>query len=118
MPSNKGAPAVVDACPVPTPEEARYAAILSRAEDVMHDEIAKAIARAFETAASELGAIGSAQDMPAPPEDYFVAVAHQGLFCDLCGAERASLEGGDVSVATAIINNYQGLKDSWAQAGQ
>ncbi len=108
----------MDTCPVPTPEQARYAAILSRVEDVMHDEIAKAIARAFEVAASGLGAIGTAQDMPAPPKDYFVAVAHQGLFCDLCGAERASLEGGDVSVATAIINNYQGLKDSWAQAGQ
>jgi hypothetical protein len=108
----------MDACPVPTPEQARYAAVLSRIEAMMHDKIAQAIDQAFETATSELGAVVSKENMPAPPEAYFVAVAHQRLFCDLCGADSVTLQGGDVSVATAIVNNYQGLKDSWAQAGQ
>lgn len=115
---NKGASDIVNTCPVPTPEEAEYAAILSRIEDEMHDRIARAINQAFEMAASEIGAIVSKEDMPPPPEGYFVSVAHQGLFCDLCGAQRATLTGGDVAMAAAIINNYQGLKDSWTQAGQ
>lgn len=106
---------MVDACPVPTPEQARYAAVLSRIEDAMHDEIARAIALAFETAASELGAIVSDEDMAAPPREYFVSAAHQGLFCDLCGADRATFAGGQASVAAAIVANYQGLRDSWAR---
>ena len=108
---------MVNSCPVPTPEQAKYAEVLARIEDAMHDRIAQAIDQAFEAAVSELGAIVSKKKMPAPPKDYFVSVAHQGLFCELCGTERAMLTGGDVAVAAAIINNYQGLKDSWAQPG-
>ena len=107
-----------DACPVPTPEEAKYALILSRVEGAMHDKIAQAIDQAFDMAVSELGAIAENDDMPAPPREHFVSVAHQSLFCDLCGADRTTLRGGDASVAAAIVDNYRGLKDSWAQAGR
>lgn len=92
--------------------------ILSRVEDAMYDKIAQAIDQAFDIAVSELGAIASQEDMPAPPREYFVSVAHQNLFCDLCGADRNTLKGGDASVAAAIVDNYRGLKDSWAQAGR
>jgi len=109
---------MADTCPIPTPEQAEYAAILARIEDAMHGKIAQAINHAFEAATHELGAIAAKEKMPPPPRGYFVSVAHQGLFCDLCGADRVTLEGGDVSVATAIINNYRGLKDSWAQTGR
>lgn len=113
-PSDEGEPDVTeDACPVPTPEEAEYAMILERVEDAMHDRIAQAIDQAFEAAVSELGAIVSKRKMPAPPREYFVSVAHQGLFCELCGADRATLSGGDAAVAKAIVKNYQGLMESW-----
>lgn len=89
--------------------------LLSRIEDAMHDKIAQAIDQAFEAAASELGAVVSNRKMPAPVREYFVSVAHQSLFCDLCGADRNTLKGGDASVAAAIVDNYRGLKDSWSQ---
>lgn len=107
---------MVDSCPIPTPEEVKYAAILSRIEGEMHDKIAQAINQASELAASELGAIISEKNVTTPPKGYFVSVAHQSLFCELCGAERETLEGGDVSVATVILGNYQGLRDSWIEA--
>jgi hypothetical protein len=117
VPCDEGKPDVIeDACPIPTPEEAQYAVILSRVEDAIYDKIAQAIDQAFETAVSELGAIAAKEDMPAPPREYLVSVAHQSLFCELCGADRITLQGGDASVATAIVNNYRGLKESWAQA--
>lgn len=50
---------MVNSCPIPTAEEAKYAAILSRIEAEMHDKIAQAINQASELAASELGAIVS-----------------------------------------------------------
>ncbi|ETR78628.1 hypothetical protein X566_13885 [Afipia sp. P52-10] len=106
---------MVEACPIPTPEEAKYAAILSRIEATLHAEIARAIDSAFAAAVSELAAAVPADKMPAPPRGYFVSVAHQALFCELCGADRATLQGGDASVAVAIVKNYQGLTDSWAQ---
>lgn len=108
---------MVNSCPIPTAEEAKYAAILSRIEAEMHDKIAQAINQASDLAASELGAIVSKRNMPAPPKGYFVSAAHQSLFCELCGAERETLKGGDVSVASAIIGNYQGLRDTWTRTG-
>ena len=102
-------------CLVPTHEEAAFAAILSRIEGEMSDTIMKAIVRAFERATLELGVMSS-EDRPPPPRDYFVSVAHQGLFCELCGADKTTLENGDASVAGAIVDNYQGLREIWALA--
>ena len=95
------------ACPVMTPDEGRYADI---DWDVRHALLAKieaALDEAHATAAARLAAAGISH--PPPVHGYFASVAHQALYCRLCGADPHTFEGGDPRVALALIRNAENV---------
>ncbi|AWN45675.1 hypothetical protein DK419_04515 [Methylobacterium terrae] len=94
-------------CPIPTPEQAQYAAILARAADAMRAAMTAALAEAARASAAELAAAGS--PLPAPAEAYFAAVAHQALYCRLCGADPRTFSGGDPDRAAALLRNGRNI---------
>ncbi len=98
------------ACPIPTPEQARFGAALAAIERAMLDKVAAVIAEAHETAER----LQPVQDgHPSAPLGYFQAVAHHRLFATLCGADRETGKNGDPAIAAAVLRNFQGLARSW-----
>ncbi|WP_395447128.1 hypothetical protein ACHMW7_19200 [Aminobacter sp. UC22_36] len=90
-------------------------AIFSDATGAMLARIQEAVVEANQTVALQLrAAFGEQQE--APPVDYYMAVAHQHLFCQLCEADYETLSGGNTAIAEAIIANCKGLASHWENA--
>ena len=98
------------ACPIPTPDQARFGAALAEIKSVMLKRIAVAVAEAHE-AAMELPPIQHFD--PPLPLGYFVLIAHHRLFTTLCGAEPDGGKGGDPAVAIAVLRNFENLARGW-----
>lgn len=94
-------------CPIRTPEQAQYVAIVSQADEALRAAIDAAVTEVARASAAALAAAGN--PIPAPAEDYFAAVAHQALFCRLCGAEPRTLAGGDAARAARVICNARNV---------
>lgn len=104
-------------CPVSTAEEALLYAILGEARETMVAKVQEAAMKASRSVASQMmEAVGTDQD--APPAEFFLAVAHQDIFCRLCEADHQPLSGGRPDVAEAIIRNCAGIASTWAASEQ
>ncbi|MBT1154209.1 hypothetical protein J1C56_01240 [Aminobacter anthyllidis] len=105
------------ACPVPTPEEATLHAILDEARETMFAKVQEAAVQASRSVALQMKeALGTDQD--APPAEFFLAVAHQYIFCQLCEADHQTLSGGNPDVAEAIIRSCTGIASTWGKTEQ
>lgn len=106
---------MTEACPIPTPEQRRYGAILADAEAEMMRTVLAAVEEAAERTRTDVEAAGLA--MTTPDLGYFLATAHQQLFCALCGADPETLAGGKAPIAIAVIRNCQTIaKHRWGAA--
>lgn len=103
------------ACPIPTPAEARLYAILDDAKSTMWAKIQEAALEASRSVASEYTSVAGTE---APPAEFYLAVAHQYIFCHLCEADYETLSGGKPDVAEAIIRNCTGIAANWGTSAQ
>lgn len=61
-------------------------------------------------------AVGTDQD--APPAEFFLAIARQYIFCQLCEADHQALSGGNPDVAEAISRNCAATASTWGKPEQ
>jgi hypothetical protein len=94
---------MTQSCPVLTPSERQFVDIIHRADHALMATVYKALQDATDQAAAELQTIGNEERPPA--YEYFTAVVHQKLFLRLCGANPETFEGGDLEIATRILDN-------------
>jgi hypothetical protein len=90
-------------CPILTPEQLKYGEIQDAATGEMMKSIHIAIRRGARLAKEKLQRENI--EMPPPPVEYLMAVAHLDLFCHLCNADPKTFRGGSASVATGIISH-------------
>ncbi|QVQ38596.1 hypothetical protein KHQ08_08725 [Pseudochrobactrum algeriensis] len=91
--------------------EEKYSDIKTQNERRMMLAIKKSLSDTYAQTANELKAAGIDED--APPQDYYVALAHQQLFALLCGANPETFEGGDPQTAEFVIKNAQNIREHY-----
>lgn len=96
---------MVNACPVPSPEERKAAEILDRAQRAMMEEVHAAVAKAAEQVRDEIFAAGL--DLAPAPKAYFDSMVHQRMYLTICGATGGTFQGGDIRTAIGLIRNQQ-----------
>ena len=91
--------------------EDKYSDIKTHNERRMMLAIKKSLSDACIQTENELKAAGI--DTDAPPQDYYIALAHQQLFALLCGADPETFEGGNSETADFVIKNAQNIRDHY-----
>lgn len=91
--------------------EEKYSDIKAQNERRMMLAIKKSLSDAYVQTANELKAAGIDED--APPQDYYIALAHQQLYALLCGADPETFEGGDPQIAEFVIKNAQNIREHY-----
>jgi hypothetical protein len=98
-------------CPVPTPEQRRFAELQSQTEQELWQRVQAALRDAADQARAAAADAGLA--LPPPPYDYFAAVVHQRLYCTLCGADPDTFTGGRADTAAAILRNGRQIAEHY-----
>lgn len=101
------------ACPIPTPEQARFLKVAGAIQSAMLEKITAAITEAHEAA----GKVPPVHEGEPPLSlGFLTAVAHHWLFSTLCGADPETGKGGDPVIAAAVLRNFQGVAKRWESA--
>lgn len=103
-------------CPIPTPAQRLYADIQHRAMAEMLQSIDAAIRKATDRARRDMEIAGL--DEPPPERGFFIATAHQQLFCLLCGADPETFAGGRAEIAAAVLRNGRNIARHYWGADQ
>lgn len=88
-------------CPVPTEEQRRFAPIQARAVERLATEVMSALHDISDAMRAEL----RSADIDHDPTGFLTATLLQQIFCELCGADPVTFEGGDPAIAVAVIRN-------------
>jgi hypothetical protein len=96
-----------NSCPVLTPAERQMTEIMERADATLMDKVFAALDEVTKQVAADWKTVETS-DNP-PPYDYFAAVVHQRMFLSLCGADAATMTGGDAGLAGHLIRNQQNV---------
>ncbi len=102
---------MIDACPIPTPEERAYNDVFFRVTDEMKRKIAVVINDTYRLAADELAAIGSTMAPPHP--EFLTAIAEDSLMLRMCGASPDNDMVGKPAMAKAIAQNLLNRASRW-----
>jgi hypothetical protein len=92
-------------CSIPTPEQQTYGEIQDSVNKEMMESIYRTIQHAARWAEEKLQDANI--EMPSPPVEYLMAVAHLDLFCRLCKADPKTFQGGSAPVATGVITHLK-----------
>ena len=101
-------------CPIPSPDQRKFVEIQQAAERHMLDKVIRAI----NDAAIEVGEGLKEAGLELEPtsREYFMFAVQQMTFVRLCGGDADTLQGGDPEIGQRIVNNGQGIIDSYWKA--